>query len=233
MSKESVIMFQDKIICLLLISICVAATTHASVVTLGQPGLMSLDYYHSSETLTARVIEKRLSGEGVEFDIRFQGNTGSDSQMFYGSSVFGGAGSLVFTDLSSYDQFQINVELLAIENYTDTQAESFELWFSPMIYDSASYKFFNSELLSTSVGQNAATASMDIGLLAAGDSANGDWIFEIGYEIHKDNPTVWPSEDVTVTLLLSPTYGAVQIVPEPMSISFFAIGALGLLLRKK
>ena len=226
-------MFQRKIAYLLIMLTLAALTAQGSVVTLGQSGLMSLDYYHASEMLTTRVIEKSLSGDGVEFKIQVQGNSGSDSQMFYGSSVFGGAGSLVFADLSSYDQFQMDVTLLGVEGYTDPQAESFELWFSPMVYDSSSYKFFNGELLSTAAGRNTATASMDIGSLSAGYSKNGDWIFEIGYAIHMDDPTVWPAEGVTLSLLISPTQGADQIVPEPMSMSFFTIGLLGLALRKR
>ncbi|MBN2512292.1 MAG: hypothetical protein JXB18_05090 [Sedimentisphaerales bacterium] len=226
-------MFQ-KIIIVLLMSTLVAAAAHASAVTLSQSALMSLDYDHSSEALTAQVIEKRLSGNGVEFDIYFQGNGGADSQMFFGSSVFGGAGSLVFADFSAYDAFQMDVALLKVGGYDNPQAESFELWFSPMVYDSISYKFFNAELLSTAVGNNTATASMDIGLLSAGNRVHGDWIFEIGYEIHMDDPTAWPTEGVILSLLISPTEGADQIIPEPISLSFLIMGGLCLIaVRRK
>lgn len=206
-------------------------SVNASVVTLGQPGLMSLDYHNAADSLTARVVDKRLSGQGVEFDILFAGNSGSDSQMFYGSSVFDGDGALVFEDLSSFDYYQIDVQLLEVHGYTSQQAESFELSFSPMVYDSDSYKYFSSELISTAAGNDAATASMDISFLAAGNSVSGDWIFEIGYEIHMDDPDVWPADETMITLLLSPTDGATQLIPEPITILLLGFG--GLMLRKR
>ncbi len=214
-------------------SIFVATAAHASVVTLSQAALMSLDYQHASDALTPQVIGKRLSGNGVEFDIYFRSNGGADSQMFFGSSVFGGAGSLVFADFSAYDTFQMNIALLKVEGYTNPQAESFELWFSPMVYDSVSYKYFNAELLSTAVGHNTATASMDIGLLSAGNRVHGDWIFEIGYEIHMDDPTAWPKEGVILSFLISPTEGAAQIIPEPVSLPFLIIGGLRLIAARR
>lgn len=218
---------------LLIILFLVTASAQSSVVTLGQAALMSLDYHHYADSLNATVMDKRLSADGVEFDILFPGNTGSDSQMFYGSSVYGGAGTLVWGDLSDYDLFQLDVQLLQVQGYTAQEAEPFELWFSPMVDDGTHPKAFQGQLLSTAAGQSAATALMDISLLSVGEFNKGDLIFEIGYEIHMDDPTVWPSDGVTITLLLSPTAGATQIAPEPTSVSLFLLGALRLFAKRK
>ena len=219
--------------CLITPLMFLAIVANASVVTLNQAGLMRLDYYNAGNYLTTRVIDKRISGDGVEFDISFLGNTGSDSQMFYGSSIFGGNGSLTIANLSNYDQFQIDVELIEIKGYTNQEAEMLEICFSPMVHDGVSYKNFNSQILSTASTQTKVTASMDLSLLAIGESKRGDLILDLGYEIHMDDPTVWPLEGTIVTLFLSPTTGADHAIPETTTISIFAIGALSLMFKRR
>ncbi|AQQ71013.1 hypothetical protein SMSP2_01377 [Limihaloglobus sulfuriphilus] len=209
-----------------------ALTANASVVTLGRDGLMSLDYYHSSQNLTPRVIDARPSGGSVEFDVEFPGNSGSDSQMFYGSSLYGGEGSLIIQDISGYSQFQMNFELLGIQGYTAQESETFELWVSPMVHDGDTYKFFPSALVSTAAGSTQASPAMDVSLLAAGIAKKGDMILEIGFELHMDDPTLWPASGAVATLLVTPAAGADQIVPEPVSILLLSYGAMFIMSRK-
>ncbi len=206
------------------------ACAGASTVTLSQAALMNLDYAPFSN-LTAEVVGKRISGDGVEFDISFKGNAGQDSQIFYSSSIFGGSGSLVFGDISQYDYFGLDVELLAVDSAAGSGIENFELWFSPMVDDGDTRKPFAPVFLSSAQGQNSAQALMNVSFLATGLAQKGDLVFEFGFEAHMDNPDNWPSDGALVTLLVSPTQGAQQIVPEPTTALLLL--SCGLLLRRK
>ncbi|MBN1763784.1 MAG: PEP-CTERM sorting domain-containing protein [Sedimentisphaerales bacterium] len=205
---------------------------HADDVTFNDRALMALDF-HSAEGFTPQVTAKwDIAEPGVQFDIRFPGKSGLDSQMLYASSLFGGAGSLVPIDISSYDNFQLNFTYDSITDVDPEDAENMQLWVSPFVNDGEHWKYFSPELIGIAPGQeNSILASMDISQLA-GMSQPGDNILEIGFEIHMDYPDAWDISGNTVSLIIAPAEGAVP-VPEPTALTILALGGLSLLRRQK
>lgn len=88
----------------------------SSTATLSDDGLMALDFNSDHVVgLRARVVAQRdVPGAGVEFDIRFPGNTKADDTVFFVSSKRGGAQRFADLDLAQLQKFALKFSLVAM-----------------------------------------------------------------------------------------------------------------------
>jgi hypothetical protein len=88
-----------------------------TTVTLSAEQLMSLDWSGRGVGRSA-IVDKRIVGPGVEFDIRFPGGAGVPS-MDYVSTGAAGAGTLAGLDVSKYQSLALKFTLVSIDGGSD------------------------------------------------------------------------------------------------------------------
>jgi hypothetical protein len=96
----------------------VAAAPKFTTVTLSAEQLMSLDWAGRAAGRAA-IVDKRVAGAGVEFDIRFPGNAAGVCSFDYTSSGSVGRGTLAGLDVSAYQALALKFTLVAVNGHSD------------------------------------------------------------------------------------------------------------------
>lgn len=223
MKKQSIFLLAVGMLFTLIFQV---STVKAVNFTLSDEALMSLDWYPSYYE-TELISKTDVPGKGVEFDIFFPGNDSSETSFYYKSTNEGGAGTLSETDVSMFDDYELEFSLVSVNGTEDVYIRN-EIVVGSQIGHPGRY---DPEWLNS---RRSATSSTPLGRL--GDNPEYDLNLEsidfLGFCVHLygDN---WSSTGNNVTVLVEPAPGAVEIVPEPASIFLLGLGGTILLRRRK
>lgn len=191
-----------------------STTALAANFTLSDAGLMALDW-HDPDVDGSVIARRDVAGPGVEFDIRFLSNQFPDGSIRFASTRYGGAGTLAGLDLSAFDNFVLSFTLLSI-NGTPSPGTNSALVVGALVYDSANGYRYRPEVIDTGVNFPRSTTS----ITTISKTARQDGLGFDGHMFVRDN---WSPAGATITLLVQPAAGAVQI-PEPATLALFALG---------
>ena len=198
--------------------------------TLSDGALMSLDWYNRNNYYpppTATVLERRNTrGPGVEFDIHYPGNQAPDSSLECVSSKYGGAGTLVGIDISTYDNFELKFTLLSVNGIVPPPSAELYLIVGSII-DIDSTWGFRPEVIGFAPDKPTTAISST--------STDVERIGMVGFTAYI--PYWWPTNNwdpsgSTVTLRVELLPAAVAI-PEPATVWLLTLGGLALLRKHR
>jgi hypothetical protein len=186
--------------------------------TLSDEALMSLDWNlqdYYGNPVKARILERRdIPGWGVEFDIFYPGATGLDSTFYAISSSRGGSGSLVGLDVSPYAKYELMITLKYINGRRSMNAGD-RVIVGAIIgpFGSSRYGFrpYSIDLNSSTSDPECVQAYTDV--KTAQLSLVGFTAYLFPFENNHWNPS-----GTTLTLLVQPASGAVQLYPKPRQV---------------
>ncbi len=181
-----------------------AALPTFTTVTLSAEQLMSLDWSGRAAGRST-IVDKRIVGSGVEFDIRFSGGAGVSS-VDYTSSGAAGQGVLAGLDVSAYQAFALKFTLVSIDGRNDP---NFPVGIAAgaIIGPAGDGRLSACEPAMLGFSPEHATK-------VAATPMHTERIRMIGIHAHVVNPLAWDSHGGVVTLRVEPAADA-QILPSP------------------
>jgi len=195
-------------LCTILVAIvCFIPAAEAVDLTLSDAGLMDLDWHDPRGAATA-IARRDVPGPGVEFDIRFTSNQSPGYSIYLGSTRYGGQGRLAGLDVSAYDNFALAFDLRAVDGQFRPDFTG-GLVVGAVVYDEVNILRFKPEVI-------------DMGRYYGQDKTSVTYFLDVpldglAFHAHMFTPTGWDPAGNTITLLVKPAGGAVQ-VPEPASL---------------
>lgn len=184
-----------------------SALPASTTVTLSAEQLMSLDW-GGRAVQRAVVVDKRVAGAGVEFDVRFPGNSRDTCSVDYTSSGSAGRRALVGLDVSRYEAFALKFTLISANGHKDPNIP-LEVTAGAIISPAGDGRLSACEPvvlgLSSEQSVRVATTPMRTGK-----------IHQIGIHVRMAKPQVWDATGGIVTLRVEPAPDAeILSVPQP------------------
>ncbi len=181
-----------------------AALPMFTTVTLSAEQLMSLDWSGRAAGRST-IVDKRIVGPGVEFDIRFPGGAGVPS-MDYISTGAAGEGALAGLDVSRYQSLALKFTLVSIDGRNDP---NFPVGIAAgaVIGPAGDGRLSACEPVVLGFSPEQATK-------VATTPMHTEKIRVIGIHAHVVNPLAWDSRGGVVTLRVEPAADA-QVLPTP------------------
>lgn len=183
----------------------VAAAPKFTTVTLSAEQLMSLDWAGRAAG-RAVIVDRRVVGAGVEFDIRFPGAAAGVCSFDYTSSGAAGQGALAGLDVRAYQAFALKFMLVAVDGQSDPNFP-LELAVGSVIGPAGDGKVSSYEPVVLGLAPEHATK------IAKTPMHTGK-IRVIGIHAHVANPKLWDTAGGVVTLRVEPAADA-EILPGP------------------
>ena len=194
--------------------------------TLSDAALMSLDWNEQdyyAQPLKARILERRdIPGPGVEYDIFFPSSIGMDRCLTCISSWRGGSGALVGLNVSMYATYDLLFTLKSVNGGQSTNEGDWVTvgaMIGPFGTSSGAYRPF---MLDT----NPSDWLPDY--VAAWTDVKTSQLKIIGFTLGLMPQTNnhWNPQGTTLTLLVQPAPGAVQLFPRPRQVTLEKFGAI-------
>ncbi len=180
------------------------------IFTLFWQQLVSLDW-HSSVRTGARVMDKRVFSfsPAVEFDIYFPSNNPGSQSLDFVSSGEGGKGTLVGTDICSYETFALKFTLVSINGQSGPEMKQ-KLIAGALIGPTSKRQLRTYEPVTLGLAASQKT-------VIAKTPVSTDKIYQIGFHLHMLNPQDWDRSGSMVRIRIEPVVEpAEKPVEEPV-----------------
>lgn len=187
--------------------------------TLSDAAIMSLDYKFFNATIAS---QQDIAGPGVQFNIHFPSTIGLDRELELLSDKNHGAGTLAGIDISGYSNFKLNFSVLSVDGLaTGTSVLYVGADLGPAgIYSDV---FYPKMMTLSGAYPSSVTCNNPV---------TTNTIDRIGFVTYMATNYPWSAGPHDVTLVVSPTDGAVAI-PEASTGTLLVLGLVALFWKRR